>query len=228
MTSTWAASLCLWSWVLPHLCLQLIYKGCFSDCKTMISQSSTSLDRRCSLLMLCPTVPHKLALKYHLTAIHHVHITPEKKLEFQETIQDMLTSWDNSSRMVWGFSRICPMHWGHTTTTVMKWQSKMDSSWREKLLSFTWLKGRGSYRQYMKGHQGITKCQYRARHCLLVRYQPRHPMHGRSMCNMSTAPSTGTMATTLANTSTWTSMTTHWCWLLIWWIWVPSDCQLLC
>ena len=35
-------------------------------------------------------------------AIHHVHITPQKKLEFQEIIQDnllMLPCWSNCKRM---------------------------------------------------------------------------------------------------------------------------------
>ena len=57
--------------------------------RTMMSPSSIVLGRRCfvadALSRCSPLVGPEVALD---VAIHHVHITPEKKLEFQRTIQD--------------------------------------------------------------------------------------------------------------------------------------------
>ena len=148
-------------------------------------------------------------------AIHHVHITPEKKLEFQETIQDdpllhslaetIVRGWPEDVNDVPNALRPYHNHQNELTAEdglILKGEALMiPPAEKEKML----------HRKH-EGHQGITKCQYRA--CLLAKHQPRHQMHGRIMCNMSMTPSTGTIgttATTQTNTSTRTTMATHQC-----------------
>ena len=100
--------------------------------------------------------------------IHHVHITPEKKLEFQKTIQDdpllctladtIVAGWPEdikiTSKALW------PYHNHHDIMTVdgliLKGEALIILPLeREKILQ-----------AIHKGHMGITKCQHWARQCV--------------------------------------------------------------
>ena len=102
-------------------------------------------------------------------AIHHVHITPEKKLEFWQTIQDdpllcslaktIVAGWPEDVKDVPNAMR--PYHNHHDEMTVevgliLKGEDLViPPAGREKILQ-----------TIHEGHQGITECQYRARHCV--------------------------------------------------------------
>ena len=143
--------------------------------------------------------------------IHHIHITPEKKLEFQQTIQDdpllqslaetIVAGWpDNASDVP---NALGPYHNHCDELTVedgliLKGEALViPPVEREKILH-----------KIHEGHQvPVQSTTLR----LLARHQPRHQTHGRIMCDMSTTPSTRTTATTQTNTSTRTTMATHQC-----------------
>ena len=102
-------------------------------------------------------------------AIHHVHITPEKKLEFQRTIQDdpllrtladtIVAGWPEDIKDVPKALR--PYHNHRNVMTVedgliLKGEALIIPPLeREKILQ-----------AIHEGHMGITKCQYRARQCV--------------------------------------------------------------
>ena len=102
-------------------------------------------------------------------AIHHVHITPEKKLEFQRTIQDdpllctladtIVAGWPEDIKDV--PKALCPYHKHLDVMTVeegliLKGEALIIPPLeREKLLQ-----------AIHEGHMGITKCQYHARQCV--------------------------------------------------------------
>ena len=138
-----------------------------------------------------------------------------KKQEFQQTIQDdpllhsfaeaIVAGWPEDVKDVPNALR--PYHNHHDEMTVedvliLKGEALViPPTEREKILQ-----------AIHEGHQGITKCQYRARHCVYwpgINQEIQHMV--KSMYNMSTTPPIGTTATTPTNTSTWTSMVTHWC-----------------
>ena len=96
-------------------------------------------------------------------AIHHVHITPEKKLELQRTIQDdpLLHTLDDTIVAGWPKhikdvpKALCPYHNQHDIMTVedaliLKGEALIIPPLeREKILQ-----------AIHEGHMGITKCQY--------------------------------------------------------------------
>ena len=102
-------------------------------------------------------------------SIHHVHITPEKKLEFQRSIQDDPLLYTLAETIVAGWPEnvsdvpkvLRPYHQYHNEMTVedgliLKGEALIIlPAEREKILH-----------RIHEGHQGITKCQYRAWHCV--------------------------------------------------------------
>ena len=102
-------------------------------------------------------------------AIHHVHITPEKKLEFQSTIQDdpllciltdtIVEGWPEDIKDI--PKALCPYHNHHGVMTVedgliLKGEALIIPPLeKEKILQAIY-----------EGHMGITKCQYHARQCV--------------------------------------------------------------
>ena len=102
-------------------------------------------------------------------AIHHVHIMPEKKLEFQRTIQDDPLLHTLADTIVAGWPEdikdipkaLCPYHNHHDVMTVedgliLKGEALIIPPLeREKILH-----------AIHEGHMGITKCQYHARQCV--------------------------------------------------------------
>ena len=102
-------------------------------------------------------------------AIHHVHISPEKKLEFQRTIQDdpllrtladtIVAGWPEDIKDI--PKALCPYHNHRNIMTVedgliLKGEALVIPPLeREKILQ-------GIH----EGHMGITKCQYHARQCV--------------------------------------------------------------
>ena len=102
-------------------------------------------------------------------AIHHVHITPEKKLEFQRTIQDdpllhtladtKVAGWPEDVKDIPKALR--PYHNHRDVMTVedgliLKGEALIIPPLeREKILQ-----------AIHEGHMGITKCQYHARQCV--------------------------------------------------------------
>ena len=102
-------------------------------------------------------------------AIHHVHITPEKELEFQRTIQDDPLLCTLADTIVAGWPEdikdvpraLCPYHNHHDIMTVedgliLKGEALIIPPLeREKILQ-----------AIHEGHMGITKCQYCARQCV--------------------------------------------------------------
>ena len=143
--------------------------------------------------------------------IHHIHITPEKKLEFQQTIQDdpllksltdtIVAGWPENASDVPNALRPYNNHRDELTVEdglIFKGEALIiPPAKREKILH--------------KIHEGHQVPVQSTTLCLLARHQPRHQTHGRIMCNVSMTPSTGTMATTQTNTSTRTTMVTHQC-----------------
>ena len=97
--------------------------------------------------------------------IHHIHITPEKKLEFQQTIQDDPLLQSLTETIVAGWPEnasdvpiaLRPYHNHHDELTVedgliLKGEALViPPVEREKILH-----------KIHEGRQGITKCQYRA------------------------------------------------------------------
>ena len=130
----------------------------------MMSPSSIIQGRRCLLLMqlsrYSPLISPEVAVD---TAIHHVHITPEKKLEFQRTIQDdsplhtltdtIVAEWPEDIKDV--PKALHPYHNHHDIMTVedgltLKGEALIIPPLeREKILQ-----------AIHEGHMGITKCQY--------------------------------------------------------------------
>ena len=102
-------------------------------------------------------------------SIHHVHITPEKKLEFQKRIQDdsllqslaktILRGWPEDVNDIPKVLRPYHNHQNELTVEdglILKGEALIiPPPEREKILH-----------RIHEGHQGITKCQYRARHCV--------------------------------------------------------------
>ena len=103
-------------------------------------------------------------------AIHHVHITPEKKLEFQRTIQDDSLLHTLADTIVAGWPEdikdvpkaLCPYHnhwWHHDSRrwTYPKGRSSHHPSIRkgEDITSYT-----------LKDTMVITKCPYQVRQCI--------------------------------------------------------------
>ena len=102
-------------------------------------------------------------------AIHQVHITPEKKLEFQQTIKEdpllkslaetIVAGWPENASDVPNVLR--PYHNHHNELTVEDGFILKGEAFviplieREKILD-----------KIHEGHQGITKCQYRVQHCV--------------------------------------------------------------
>ena len=135
-----------------------------------MSPSSIILGRRCLLQMHCQGTHPWLVQRWHI-AIHHVHITPEKKLEFQRTIQDdpllctlaetIVAGWPEDIKDV--PKALCPYHNHHDIMTVedgliLKGEAVIIPPLeREKILL-----------AIHKGHMGITKCQYHARQCVYL------------------------------------------------------------
>ena len=102
-------------------------------------------------------------------AIHHVHITPEKKLVFQRIIQDdpllriladtIVTGWPEDIKDI--PKALHPYHNHHDIMTaedglILKGEALIIPPLkREKILQ-----------AIHEGHMGITKCQYHARQCV--------------------------------------------------------------
>ena len=99
--------------------------------------------------------------------IHYVHITPEMKLEFQETIQDDPLLLSLAETIVRGWpedindipNALRPYHHHQSELTaenglILKGEALViPQAEREKILH-----------RIHDGHQGITKCRYRAQH----------------------------------------------------------------
>ena len=142
-----------------------------------------------------------------------MHITPEKKLEFQETIQDDPLLQSLAETIVRGWpedvsdvqNALRPYHHHQNELTVedgliLKGEALIiPPTEREKMLH-----------KIHEGHH-LQMPLSSMTLCLLARHQSRHQAHSRIMCNMSTTQITGTMATTQANTSTRTTMATYQC-----------------
>ena len=119
-----------------------------------------------ALLRYAPQVGPEVSLDI---AIHHLHITPEKKLEFQQTIQDdpllkslaetIVTGWAENASDVPNVLRPYRNYCDELTVEdglILKGEALfMPPVEREKILH-----------KIHEGHQGITKCQYRAQHCV--------------------------------------------------------------
>ena len=102
-------------------------------------------------------------------AIHHVHITPEKKLEFQQTIEDdpllkslaetIVAGWPENASDVPNMLRPYHNHRDELTVEdrhILKGEALIiPPVEREKILL-----------KIHEGHLAITKCQYRAQHCV--------------------------------------------------------------
>ena len=98
-------------------------------------------------------------------AIHHIHITPEKKLEFKQMIQDdpllkslaetIVAGWSEIASDVPNALRLYHNHPDELTVEdglILKGEALViPLVEREKILH-----------KIHEGHQGITKCQYRA------------------------------------------------------------------
>ena len=133
---------------------------------------------------------------------------------------------DHCKRMAWRYKWCSkcskaippPLKWTDSWgwPNLKRWGLIIPPAEREKMLH-----------KIHEGHQGISKCQYRARHCV---YWPgiNQDIKCTVMCNMPMTQTTGTMATTQTNTSARITMAAYQCWLLfVWWIWIPSYCWLL-
>ena len=102
-------------------------------------------------------------------ALHHVHITPEKKLEFQRTIQDDPLLCTLADTIVAGWPEdikdipkaLCPYHNHHDIMTV-----EDGLILKGEALIIPPLKREKILQAIHKGHMGITKCQCHARQCV--------------------------------------------------------------
>ena len=163
--------------------------------------------------------------------INDVHITPDRKTEFQTLIPDGLLLHSLAEMIIAGWPddtndvpcALCPYH-GHRNTLTVEDSLILQVealiiplSEREKILQ-----------AIHKGHMGISKCQNRARHCVLTWNQLRHQMPHWIMPNMPMSQPTGTTTAAPANMGPGMAMATPWCWLLpLWWIWILSCYGLL-
>ena len=140
-------------------------------------------------------------------AIYHVHITPEKKLEFQRSIQDEPLLYTLDETIVAGW----PENVSDVPNTLRPYhQYSNEMTVEDGLIS----KGEAliippAEREKIpntihEGHQGISTTLH-----LLARHQPRHQMYGRIICNMSMTLTTRTMAATQTNTGTRKAMAVH-------------------
>ena len=102
-------------------------------------------------------------------AIHHVHITPKKKLEFQKTIQDdsLLCTFGNTIVAGWPedikdiLKALCPYHNHCDIMTV-----EDGLILKGEALIIPPLKREKILQAIHEGHMGFTKCQYQARQCI--------------------------------------------------------------
>ena len=102
-------------------------------------------------------------------AIHHVHITPEKKLEFQRTIQDDPLLHTLADTIVAGWPEdikdipkaLHPYHNHHNIMTV-----ENGLILKEEALIIPPLEREKILQAIHEGHMGITKYQYCARQCI--------------------------------------------------------------
>ena len=165
-------------------------------------------------------------------SVNHLHIMPQKKIDFQDALHSDPTLCTLSEMILSGWpENICdipmdlwPYHHAHDVLTVedgIILHSKalvMPPSERDKVLQSIY-----------EGHQGISKCQYCACQCV---YWPcinwDIPMCCWSMCYMPVPSPTGTATATQANPSPRMPMATSWSWLhALWWQRVPHHHQLL-
>ena len=109
----------------------------------------------------------------NVIAIHHIHITPEKKLDFQRTIQHDPLLCTLANTIVAGWPEdikdipkaLCPYHNHHDVMTV-----EDGLILKGEVLIIPPLEREKILQAIHKGHMGITKCQYHARQCV---YWPR-------------------------------------------------------
>ena len=111
---------------------------------------------------VCPEVPLDIA-------IHHIHITPEKKLGFQQIIEDdpllkslaetIVAGWPDNVSDLPNVLRLYHKHHDELTVKyglILKGEALIiPPVEKEKILH-----------KIHEGHQGITKCQYRAQQCV--------------------------------------------------------------
>ena len=101
-------------------------------------------------------------------AIHHVHITPEKKLEFQRTIQDDPFLPTLADTIVAGWPEDIKdipkaLHPYHNHCDVMTVEDGLVL--KGAALIIPPLERKKILQVIHEGHMGITKCQYCARQC---------------------------------------------------------------
>ena len=146
--------------------------------------------------------------------INHVHITPDRKTEFQTLIQDDPLLWSITETIIAGWPddisdvphTLCPYHGLRNILTVEDGLILQGEALiippleREKILQ-----------AIHKGHMGISKCQNRARHCVFwpkINSDIKHLV--QIMPNIPAPLPTGTTTAAPANTSPRTPMATPW------------------
>ena len=168
-------------------------------------------------LMLYPEIPLKISIIL-------VHITPQKKIEFQATICDypLLDSLTDTILTDWpeGINDVRhPLNLYHDILTV---ENGFILHGEAPVISPV---ERGKiFQATHEGNLSITQLPVMClKICLLEWNQFGHQMYSPNMCYMPTSSPTVTTTATLANPSLRVPMTTHWCWLIPpQWIWVPT------
>ena len=191
----WTAHLCLQSRAILHLCLWLCLHNWEWQQSSWTDQDQKSSRYTCSSTENAATTPKLLCHHQILTwqrdagcrwslshyaplkapeipldiTINHVHITPDRKTEFQTLIQDDLLLCFLTETITVGWPdnindvphALHPYH-GHSNILTVEdgliLQGEdliIPPSEREKILQ-----------AIHKGHMGISKCQSRARHCV--------------------------------------------------------------
>ena len=252
---TWTACLCLWSRLIPHLSLCLHYwelpqaswtdqhkesgrYTCLSTendartpklwchhqvltCKEMLVADALS----CYAPLRAPEIPLDII-------INHVHITPDRKTEFQTLIQNGLLFHSLTETIIAGWPD--DINDVPTCSMPIPWPQKHPNSWRWPH-TLRWSSHHSSIRKggdppsktwRTHGNQQVSKQSHTL--CIPAQNQLRHQMSCWIIPNMPTSLPTGTMTTTPVNTSPRMPMATPQCWLLpLWWIWIPRCHRLL-
>ena len=167
-------------------------------------------------------------------SMNHVHITPQKKINFQDASctviwPSMHPSRDDPLGLARGYSVMLRWTFNHTTTPMMSLQWKMASSYVVRLLSSLLQKGTRCYSLYMKATKKYPNANIMPTNVFIgLALMETSNMLLKHVLPVSSITHRNHMTAAQANPSPWMPMATPWSWFhALQWQWVPHHHWLL-